>query len=95
MTFDTKNLDEVREPALEALLRLVGGDARLEWRGVYTTDGTEGPTGIGPVCPDPDHEPGDGDLYTCCPELAIEVESVELADYLVALLNADGERSVE
>lgn len=93
MTFDAKSLDEARSPALEALLRLVG-DAP-EWRAVFTTNGTDGATGIGPVCPDPDHEPGDGDLYTCCPELAIEAESAELADYLVALLNADRERGTE
>lgn len=83
-------LDDTRGPVREALLRLAD-DARPEWRGVFTTDGTDGPTGIAPVCPDPEHEQGDGDLYVCCPELAIEVESPELAEYLVALLNADRE----
>lgn len=83
-------LDDVRSAARSFLLR-EADDARPEWRGVFSTNGTEGPTGIAPVCPDPEHESGDGDLYTCCPELAIEVESAEFAEYLVALLNADRE----
>jgi hypothetical protein len=70
-------------------LRGQTGSERPEWRAVFTTDGTDGPTGIAPVCTDPDHEPGDGDLYSCCPSMAIEVEWHVLAEYLVALLNAD------
>jgi hypothetical protein len=87
-------LDETRGPAREALLRLTG-DARPEWRAAFTTDGTDGPTGIAPVCPDPEHERGDGDVWACCPDLAVEVESTELAEYLVALLNADRQGGAE
>ncbi|MCX4705690.1 hypothetical protein [Streptomyces sp. NBC_01373] len=83
-------LDKSRGPAREALLRLVG-EARPEWRTAFTTDGTDEPTGIIPVCSDPDHEPDDGSVYVCCPEPAIEVGATELAEYLVALLNADRE----
>ncbi|ALF00178.1 conserved hypothetical protein [Streptomyces sp. SPB78] len=81
-------LDDTRRAAHESL-KLMCGDAWPEWRAAYTTDGTDGPTGIAPVCPDPEHERGDGDLWACCPEPAVEAESNALAGYLVALLNAD------
>ncbi|MFG2458113.1 hypothetical protein ACGFWE_13730 [Streptomyces sp. NPDC048523] len=64
-------------------------DGLPKWRTAYTTNGSDAPTGIVPVCHDPDHEADDGSVYSCCPDPAIEVESPELADYLVALLNTD------
>lgn len=82
-----------RRAAGEVLLRK-SDEALPEWRTAYTTDGTDGPTGIIPVCRDTGHDPDDGSVYVCCPEPAIEVESPELADYLVALLNADRDGGV-
>lgn len=77
----------------------------LRWR-VIITD-SESPTGIALVCPsatDPaglhviaDYPGGpiqaeDG-VYDCCPWPQVETHFVALAAYLVALLNADAERT--
>ncbi|MFI6465713.1 hypothetical protein [Streptomyces sp. NPDC050538] len=85
MTGHTPTLDAARAAAAAQW----GGEGLPKWRTAYTTNGSEAPTGIVPVCQDPEHEEGDGSIYDCCPEPAIEVESAELADYLVALLNTD------
>ncbi|WKD37627.1 hypothetical protein KO717_34575 [Streptomyces xanthophaeus] len=82
-------MDRARADARIELARLTGGDAAPEWRVCYSTEGTHGPTGIAPVCLDEDHDPDDGNVYPCCPEPVIEVQSVPLAGYLAALLNAD------
>lgn len=72
-----------------AFLRAMVGDAAPEWRTAFTTDGTDEPTGIAPVCPDEDHDPDDGSVYSCCPEPVIECDSYPIAAYLAELLNAD------
>ncbi|MGY4903278.1 hypothetical protein [Streptomyces sp. 900116325] len=72
-----------------AFLLATTGEARLEWRTAFTTDGTDEPTGIVPVCADEDHEPDDGSVYSCCPEPAIECGSHPVAAYLAELLNTD------
>ncbi|MCM2427353.1 hypothetical protein [Streptomyces sp. RKAG337] len=69
-------------------LRGMTGDARPAWR-VVSIDGADPATGIGPACLDEDHEATDSSPYECCPEPLIETESAPLAEYLVALLNAD------
>jgi hypothetical protein len=81
-------LDHARADVLGCLWA-TAGDAVPEWRTCYSTDGTEGPTGIAPVCKDDEHERTDGNVYGCCPEPVIEVEAPPLAEYLVALLNED------
>ncbi|MFI7010021.1 hypothetical protein [Streptomyces sp. NPDC050145] len=81
-------LDDARTAARE-YLKLMIGDAWPEWRTCYSTDGTEMPSGIAPVCPDEGHEEDDGTVYNCCPEPVLEVETYPLAEYLVALLNSD------
>lgn len=63
---------------------------RPEWRPVFSTNGTDEPTGLAPVCTDPDHGDDDtAEAYACCPDPVIECESHEIAAYLVELLNAD------
>lgn len=74
-------LDRIRrEPSIQAL--------PTRWRAAYIEQDGE-PDGIAPVCPDDDHEDGDGCVYDCCPEPVIEVPDPHLAEYLTALLNAD------
>ncbi|MER5559646.1 hypothetical protein ABT071_13675 [Streptomyces sp. NPDC002506] len=75
--------------AARKLLLATTSTEQPEWRTAFTTDGTDEPTGIAPVCPDEDHEPDDGSVYPCCPEPAIECDSHKVAAYLVELLNAD------
>ncbi|WP_393057664.1 hypothetical protein [Streptomyces sp. LN549] len=76
--------------AAREFLKLMCGDAAPEWRPVFSTDGTDEPTGIAPVCTDPDHGPDDeAEAYACCPDPVIECESHKIAAYLVELLNAD------
>lgn len=71
-------------------LKAMGGDAAPEWRLVFSTDGTDEPTGIAPVCTDPDHYEDDAaEAYDCCPDPVIECDHHQIAAYLVALLNAD------
>ncbi|MFD0358408.1 hypothetical protein ACFVHW_32450 [Streptomyces sp. NPDC127110] len=65
------------------------GNPDLAWRACFSTDGTDGPTGVAPVCRDEGHDPDDGSVYVCCPGPVIEVESAPLAEYLAALLNTD------
>jgi hypothetical protein len=73
-------LDRLRaQPSIQAL--------PTRWRPVFLSE--EEPEGIAPVCPDEDHEEGDGCVYDCCPEPVIEVPDPDLAEYLAALLNAD------
>ncbi|MEW1551381.1 hypothetical protein [Streptomyces tsukubensis] len=85
------DLDRLRSATAAALPAWTGAAAPHlpEWRVAFTTDGSDAPTGIAPVCQDEDHDSGDGSVYTCCPDPAVEVECPELAEYLVALLNAD------
>ncbi|MEV0915460.1 hypothetical protein AB0I93_14465 [Streptomyces sp. NPDC049967] len=72
------------------LLLTTTGTERPEWRTVFSTDGTDGPTGIAPVCTDTDHgEDGAAEAYSCCPDPVIECHSPEIAAYLAELLNAD------
>ncbi|OUC97828.1 hypothetical protein [Streptomyces swartbergensis] len=80
-----RTLDEARNAAAAQW----GGEGLPKWRTAFTTHGSDAPTGIAPVCLDPEHEEADGSVYDCCPEPAIEVEAPELAEYLVALLNTD------
>lgn len=75
--------------AVREFLKLMCGDAAPEWRTCYPDGSTAEPTGLAPVCPDEDHEATDGGVYTCCSEPVVECESNKLAEYLVALLNAD------
>jgi hypothetical protein len=85
-------LDRARDAASRALPAFTGaiGPHLPEWRACFSTDGTAGPTGIAPICQAEEHDPDDtGDVWACCPEPVIEVESTELAEYLAALLNAD------
>jgi hypothetical protein len=81
-------LDNARKAARE-LLNTLGGDERPEWRTCFSTDGTDEPTGVAPVCPDEEHEDADGNVYDCCPDPVIECDSYVMTEYLVALLNAD------
>jgi hypothetical protein len=86
-------LDAYRLPARELLATLTG-TSTPEWRVCFSTDGSDQPTGIGPICTDDDHDPDDGSVYSCCPDPVIECDSMVMADYLAALLNADrGEAS--
>ncbi|WP_406202667.1 hypothetical protein OG331_31975 [Streptomyces sp. NBC_01017] len=80
-----RTLDEARAAAAAQW----GGEGLPKWRTAFLTIAGEEPTAIVPVCHDPEHEEADGSVYDCCPEPAIEVESAELAEYLVALLNTD------
>jgi len=82
-------LDKARTAARAELEGWTGGDPNPDWRACYSTDGTDGPTGVGPVCHAEEHDPDDGSVYDCCPAPVIEVESTPLAEYLAALLNAD------
>ncbi|MFF4369678.1 hypothetical protein [Streptomyces sp. NPDC001594] len=82
-------LDSARAAARAWLACPTSGGPNPVWRTCFSTDGTDCPTGIAPVCPDEDHDPDDGSVYTCCADPVIEVGSAALADYLVALLNAD------
>lgn len=79
-----------REAARTILRAATTGNALPEWRPVFSTDGTDGPTGIAPVCTDPEHYEDDAaEAYICCPEPVIECGSPMIADYLTELLNAD------
>lgn len=82
-------LDQARAAARAQLYALTGGGPNPAWRTCFSTDGTEEPTGVAPICSDEGHEPEDGSVYDCCPEPVIEVASTALAEYLAALLNAD------
>ena len=84
-------LSRIREQARD-FLQTVGAGAFPEWRVCHSTDGTDEPTGLAPVCPDEDHDPDDSSVYNCCPDPVIEVDSGPLAAYLVELLNADAEQ---
>lgn len=77
-----------RDAARTVLLAL-SGTARPEWRTAFSTDGTEEPTGIAPVCSDEDHDLDDGSVYDCCAEPVIECGSYAVAAYLAELVNAD------
>lgn len=71
-------------------LRATTGSDLPEWRPVFSTDGTDEPTGIAPVCSDTEHYEDDAaEAYSCCPDPVIECHSHEIATYLTALLNAD------
>ncbi|WP_432159472.1 hypothetical protein [Streptomyces sp. NRRL F-5630] len=83
-------LDNARRAARE-FLKLMCGDAAPEWRTCYLDGPAAEPTGLAPVCPDESHEATDGNAYACCPEPVVECESYKVAEYLVALLNADRE----
>ena len=83
-------LDQARGPARE-FFKLMSGDAAPEWRTCYSTDRTDAPTGLAPVCTEEGHDEDDGSVYTWCPEPVVECESYKLAEYLVALLNAGRE----
>ncbi|MGA5489606.1 hypothetical protein ACPCK1_17840 [Streptomyces pseudogriseolus] len=80
-----------RAAAAEFLRQSTGSDLP-EWRGTYTEYGVHHePNAIAPVCTDPDHiESEDPTAFECCPEPIIDVGPA-LAEYLVALLNADRE----
>ncbi|WP_329032208.1 hypothetical protein OIE71_04515 [Streptomyces sp. NBC_01725] len=75
--------------AVRDLLNTLGTSRRTEWRTCFSTDGSEEPTGVAPVCPDEGHEEDDGSVYDCCAEPVIECDSYPMAAYLAALLNAD------
>lgn len=49
------------------------------------------PQCIAPACPHPEHERGDAGMYSCCPGPFVDIGDRVLAEYLVALLNADRE----
>lgn len=84
-------LDDARRTAAEYLRKTTGSD-RPEWRTTYTEYGVhDEPNAIAPVCTDEDHVASeDPTAFGCCPEPIIDV-GPELAEYLVALLNADRE----
>lgn len=86
------SVTDTRAAAREALRGLTGGHPTPQWRVVISD--SESPDAVAPVCEDPDHEPGDGGVYDCCPEPVIEVGDERLAAYLVALLNADRTEAV-
>ncbi|MEE4489372.1 hypothetical protein [Streptomyces sp. BE230] len=89
---DPPNLAPLTEAraATRTLLMTSTGAERPEWRAVFSTDGTDEPTGIAPVCTDPEHLADDeAEAYDCCPDPVIECESPVIATYLVELLNAD------
>lgn len=84
-------LDRARTAASNALPAWTGaiGPHLPKWRACFSTDGSDEPTGIAPVCEDEGHDPDDGSVYDCCPAPVVEAECTELALYLVELLNAD------
>lgn len=77
--------DDLRAAAYLA----VEGDATVTWRTCFSTNGSDEPTGIAPMCLDEDHEEADGSVYDCCPDPVIETGSGGMAAYLVDLLNTD------
>ena len=81
-------LTRPRAAARSVLTGRTDGDLP-EWRTCYSTDGSDEPTGIAPVCLDEEHEENDGGVYACCADPVVEVESYAVASYMVALLNAD------
>ncbi|MEU9198885.1 hypothetical protein [Streptomyces sp. NPDC048332] len=86
---DLTPLTEARA-ATRTLLMTSTGVERPEWRPVFSTDGTDGPTGIAPVCTDPEHYEDDAaEAYSCCPNPIIKCGSPVISTYLVELLNAD------
>lgn len=82
-------LDNARRKAAEFLQQTTGSD-RPEWRTTFTEAGVHHEANaIGPVCTDEDHIASeDPTAFGCCPEPIIDVGPA-LAEYLVALLNAD------
>lgn len=87
-------LDNARRTAREVLLADTG-EQRPMWRQCFTeADGSLHPNAIGPVCNDDGHEDDDPNVYPCCPDTVIEVESHVIGAYLVELLNADAEDGV-
>lgn len=82
-------LAQTRAAARALVYALSGGGPNPAWRTCFSMDGTDGPTGIAPVCNDEGHDEDDGSVYTCCPEPVIETGFTPLAEYLAALLNAD------
>jgi hypothetical protein len=80
-----------RAAAAEFLQQSTGSDLP-EWRTTYTEYGVhDEPNAIAPVCTDPDHIASeDPTAFECCPEPVIDVGPA-LAEYVVALLNADRE----
>ncbi|MFI1467603.1 hypothetical protein [Streptomyces wuyuanensis] len=84
-------LANARRRAAEFLQQSTGSD-RPEWRVTYTEYGVhDEANAIAPVCTDPDHLASeDPTAFECCPEPIIDVGPA-LAEYLVALLNADRE----
>lgn len=81
-------IDKTRAQVRE-FLKLVTGDSTPEWRVCHSTDGTDEPTGVAPVCLDEGHDPDDSSVYDCCPDPVVEVDSGPFAAYLVELLKAD------
>ncbi|MFF7365661.1 hypothetical protein [Streptomyces sp. NPDC008125] len=78
-------------------LATASGVERPEWRQLITGERLVADVdGIGPVCTDDGHEPLDGNVYDCCPEPILAVDSPPLGAYVVELLNTDngvGERA--
>lgn len=98
----SENLAKARAAVVE-ILRQDTGTERPKWR-VIITD-SESPTGVAPVCagersdalhmiedyPGGPQRDEDG-VYDCCPWPQFDTYSVDVAAYLVELLNADSER---
>lgn len=71
---------------LRTLLAEVGRvNATTHWRTVLTD--SESCTGIAPVCTSPDHPDGyERHVRECCPEGAIELYQLQMAEFVVAAL---------
>lgn len=84
-------LDNTRRAAAE-LLREHDLNGLTEWR-LAEDDyrGRSEPRFIAPVCPHDEHERVDAGIYSCCPGPVVDIGDRVLAEYLVALLNADRE----
>jgi hypothetical protein len=82
----------LREQAYDALEAMHQAPVSRFWRTVVTD--TESLSGFGPACPTDHPDLGDGlgrddqGVYACCPHV-VETFSVELAAFLVAVLNRD------
>ena len=84
--------DALRGAAYACMITGNGKPVVRRWRTVITD--TESLSGFGPVCPVPHRDLGDGlgrddqGAYDCCPRV-VETFSVELAAFMVAVLNRD------
>lgn len=81
-------LAEKIRPAAMNFLHSVTDLQAPAWR-ICMSEQTSEVTAVAPVCPDPDHDEHDAGLWSCCPDPVVECDSLIMAEYIAALLNAD------